>query len=328
MSEQPLQVYVTTRIASVAAARTAALVAEELGFTGVGVSDTAPLLFQALYPTVTAALLATSRLRVAPHVTNLVAQHWSVHASTARALDELAPGRFVLGLATGDGAVRSVGLKPATWDRLERDVTSMREHGPANLTIQVAASGARGAIAAGRVADDIIFGGGFDPTALRYLADVAAGSARDADRATPPHRWLTVPMCVVEKQADVAQARAHVRGVAVLTAHFAFRTSLVGRNIPERWQPALVERLARYQYGHHGSLGANANAELFSDLPELETYLIDRMVMVGTIEECRHRLHTLVADAGLDGVFIGPHVPPNESDVRAHLARVAAVALS
>src|SRR5436305_464093 len=86
--------------------------AEDAGFWGLAVPDTAPKLFQGTYPLVTASLLATSSIRVGPFVTNPVTHHWSVHAATARALDELAPARPFLGISTGDGAVSSVGLEP------------------------------------------------------------------------------------------------------------------------------------------------------------------------------------------------------------------------
>jgi alkanesulfonate monooxygenase SsuD/methylene tetrahydromethanopterin reductase-like flavin-dependent oxidoreductase (luciferase family) len=78
--------------------RVFAQAAEQAGYWGLGVSDTAPLIYPGAYPTITACLLATSTLRVGTYVTNPVSRHWSVHGSNARALDDLAPGRFFLGL--------------------------------------------------------------------------------------------------------------------------------------------------------------------------------------------------------------------------------------
>src|SRR5271156_3173412 len=98
---------------------------ERAGAWGLGFVDTAPKLFHDAYVALTASLLSTQSLRVGPLVTNPVSRHWSVHAASARTLEELAPGRFFLGLSTGDGAVHSVGLHPARWADLEASVASI-----------------------------------------------------------------------------------------------------------------------------------------------------------------------------------------------------------
>ena len=92
----------------------------------MGVTDTAPAHYHAVYPAVTAALLRTDRILVGTYVTNPVTRHWSVHSATARGLNELAPSRFFLGIGTGDGAVHAVGLKPAKLADFEAYVEKMR----------------------------------------------------------------------------------------------------------------------------------------------------------------------------------------------------------
>src|SRR5205823_6354148 len=97
-----------------------------------------PHLYEDAFVAAGACLHATSRLHVGSTVTNTVSRHWSVLGATARTFDELAPGRFFVGIATGDGAVYAVGLKPASWAKVERDVTNMRTIVPAPLEIHVA----------------------------------------------------------------------------------------------------------------------------------------------------------------------------------------------
>ena len=112
-------------------------------------------------------------------MTNTVTRHWSVLGATARTFGELYPGRFFAGLATGDGACHSVGLTPSTWAKLEEDVANVRGWAPSDMEVHIAASGPRGAEAAGRVATDLILGTGLDVTALRTLS-ARARAARTA----------------------------------------------------------------------------------------------------------------------------------------------------
>ena len=325
-ASRTLKVCAVTNVRSIRNAVSFAVAAEQKGFWGVAVIDTAPRLFQAVYPAVTACLMSTNTVRVATHVTNVVSQHWSVHASTARALEELAPGRFILGLATGDGAVRSVGLVPASWPSVQSDVLALREEAPANLEIQIAASGPRGAAVAGAVGTELITGTGLDIPALRYLGDIADDAA-DRSGRNRPGKWMTVVLCLVDREGDAEAARSYVRGVAVSIAHFALGQHFEGKNVPERWRRVLRERLSNYDYRHHGAEGATSNATMFEDLPELERYLVDRMVVVGTIEQCRERLLTVVREAGIDGLHVatfGPLGPPHAIEL---LDRVAAVVL-
>ena len=100
---------------------------EAEGFERIGLADTAPRLYHAVYPAITGTLLATERLRVGNYISNFVSQHWSVHGSAAKSMEDLAPGRFFSGLATGDGAVHSVGLKPATLAQFEEAVTRLAQ---------------------------------------------------------------------------------------------------------------------------------------------------------------------------------------------------------
>ena len=100
--------------------------AERLGFWGFGVGD-GPFLHLDTYPVTTACMLETDHIRLGPFGTNTVTRHWTTHAASARTFAELTPGRFFIGVAVGDGAVRSVGLKPMKWADLADSVHRMRE---------------------------------------------------------------------------------------------------------------------------------------------------------------------------------------------------------
>src|SRR5687767_226788 len=81
-------------------------VAEELGYDRLGIGDS-PMLYRD--PWITLALVAksTQRIPIGVWVTNPVTQHPLVMANAAATLDELAPGRICIGIATGDSGITS-----------------------------------------------------------------------------------------------------------------------------------------------------------------------------------------------------------------------------
>lgn len=281
---------------------------EAASFWGFGLGDTAPRLYQDAYVTATACLEATARLHVGPLATNPVSRHWSVLGASARTLDELAPGRFFAAVGTGDGALHSVGLQPASWSRLERELVSMRDLAPADLELHVVASGPRGAEVAGRIATDLVLGTGLDPHALRALSARARAARVDAGISSPLRIWALVDCFLAEGTEAARQARWKSRPRANGYARFSFGSTFTDKAIPEPWQPCLRERFARYDFGSHGLIGETPNATLFDDEPEIQEYILDRFTLIGTPEDCAHRLRTVASDAGLDGAWlsIGP----------------------
>ena len=93
---------------------------EDAGIDMYGIADS-PIQRPDVYVSSTLCALNTDRIRVATCVTNPVTRDPSVTASCLSALEELAPGRVAMGIATGDSALWGVGLKPAT-------VASLREY--------------------------------------------------------------------------------------------------------------------------------------------------------------------------------------------------------
>jgi alkanesulfonate monooxygenase SsuD/methylene tetrahydromethanopterin reductase-like flavin-dependent oxidoreductase (luciferase family) len=292
------------------------------GFWGIGLGDTAPKLYQDTYATAGACFAATRTLNIGPTVTNTVARHWSVLGATARTFNELYPGRFFAGLATGDGACHSVGLTPASWARVEKDVASVREMAPKDFQIQIAISGPRGAEAAGRVADDLIIGTGLDVQALKNLS-ARARAARKAARVTKPLRvWAFITTTIAPDQAAVDHIKKTQPGRAMGTARFSFSQTFEDKAVPEKWQATLKERLARYDFAYHGQGGDNPNARLFLDVPELQAYLVNRFQLLGTADECLARLTQVSKDAELDGVWfsISPMTPDDDIPTRVRIA--------
>ena len=89
---------------SVTSAVADARLAEDVGFSLVGVADSQSV-FRELYATMALCAQATRRVRIGPAVTNPVTRHPAVAASGIATIDEIAPGRAVFGIGSGDSAI-------------------------------------------------------------------------------------------------------------------------------------------------------------------------------------------------------------------------------
>ena len=155
------------------------------------------------YVLLAAAARATERIVMGPLLANPINRHPTVTASSIATIDELAPGRVVLGWGVGDTAVRLSGLRPARVKELESSTRLMRalldgeevEVGaarPARLPhhrpvpIWIAAGGPRTLRMAGSVADGVFIRVGTHraniATAVEAIRAGAAEAGRDPSR--------------------------------------------------------------------------------------------------------------------------------------------------
>jgi alkanesulfonate monooxygenase SsuD/methylene tetrahydromethanopterin reductase-like flavin-dependent oxidoreductase (luciferase family) len=301
-----LELGIVTTLPSTVAAVGLGKQADALGFDRVGLGDTAPRLYHSCYPALTALLLQTERIKVGPYVTNPVTRHWSIHGATARALEELAPGRFFLGIGTGDGAVHSVGLKPATLAEFRDSISELRNILPKQTQIQVAFSGVKGMAVAGDLADEVTIGIGLDAPGLRDLAGRARAARQKAGVTAPLKIWVPAPVHFAASKADIPALRAAAGGMVALASRFAFSVSFEGKNVPEDYQPFIRKALGSYTFAHHAKGSDNPNARLFDERPDIRDYLIDRFAVIGTPEQCAERIATVAREAELDGLWLMP----------------------
>src|SRR5262249_1894218 len=149
------------------------------------------------YVLLAAAARVTERIALGPLLANPVNRHPTVTASSIATLDELAPGRTLLGWGVGDTAVRLAGLRPARVAELEAGTRLMRalldgEAGRARaarlphhrpVPIWIAAGGPRTLRMAGGVADGVFIRVGTHPanhaTAIAAVRAGAAAAGRD-----------------------------------------------------------------------------------------------------------------------------------------------------
>src|SRR4030095_4202198 len=97
---------------------------EALGWGG-GAQPDSQLRRRDTYVLMAAAARVTERILLATLLSNPVNRHPTVTAGSIATIDELAPGRTLLGWGVGDTAVRLAGLKPARVAELEASTRLM-----------------------------------------------------------------------------------------------------------------------------------------------------------------------------------------------------------
>jgi 5,10-methylenetetrahydromethanopterin reductase len=209
-----------------------AQLAESLGFDTVWITDS-HLVCRELWTTLAACALATSKIKLGPGVTVPHTRHWSVTASAIATLEEMAPGRIVLGIGTGGSSAETMGMsvqRAARVATLDTMVTSIRRlvaggsaplegggpsrlawlPGPRKVPIYVAGSGPRMLEAAGRLGDGAIMYAGVDPAILQAgLQCIERGAVGRGGRLGDLEIVLWTPTAVDRNRT---LARDHVRG--------------------------------------------------------------------------------------------------------------------
>ncbi len=289
--------------------------AEAAGFDGIFFADSQ---FNSLDPFQVLALCAvqTPRLKLGTAVSNMVYRDPSVLASSAATLNEISEGRAVLGLGTGDGPVYSLGRSATKLADFETGLKTIRDlvrgaalavprskeraEGKVNLRvgklpvpIYISAEGPRTLGVAGRAADGVILGTGFDLAVLDWARAKIAAGARAAARDPAEIDVMPAGMIVVDD--DGARARRLVRKRLANRAHHNFRFTL------ETVPPEEVAGVRRFMAGFDISkpLEERIDPDLVSD------YLIRRFTIAGTPEECIARVSEL-RDGGVKRLLLTP----------------------
>ena len=198
--------------------------AEESGFDTIGVGDSQSLYREAF---LAAALCAqeTTRVKFGPRVINPMTRHPAIAASGAATLQEIAPGRAVLGIGSGDSSVHNAGVRPARMAEMREYVDAIRgmltkgqaqyqgettkfTWGPADVPLYVAASGPKTLELAGEIADGVIIQTGLLPEVIEakrghgWLPSVAK-----VDGRRPPQEAAPAVAAVQARQNGFSASR-------------------------------------------------------------------------------------------------------------------------
>jgi 5,10-methylenetetrahydromethanopterin reductase len=291
--------------------------AERLGYDTAWITDT-HLVCRELWVTLAACATATSRIRLGPGVTVPHSRHVSVTASAVASLEELAPGRVVIGVGTGGSSAQTMGLRLQDVGRvatLEAMGTSLRRllagervrfetgidgrlawlDGPRAIPVYLAGSGPKMLETAGRLGDGAIVYATVRPDVLEAaLAHVAAGAARSGRTLGDLDVALWAPASIGR---DRALARDHARGRVASACRHPLPVRLSDedeadmRRVREAYDP--------YQHATAGS----RHRTLVTDR------LVDLMALAGTPEDVRAQVERLRGVRGLSRIIVFPQVP-------------------
>jgi 5,10-methylenetetrahydromethanopterin reductase len=252
----------------------------------------------------------TKRVLLGIAVTNMVFRDPTVLAGAAASLNEVSHGRAIVGLGTGDGPVYSQGRKATPLAEFEKGVIMIRDlvQGKAiefptgrigigfNLRptpIFVSAEGPKGLQLAGRAADGVILGTGFDTRVLNWARQRIREGTAEAKRKESDIALIAAGMLCVRE--DGREARRIVRNRIANRAHHNFRFTL------ETVPPEESEGVQKFMAGFDVMKPMEERVE-----PNLvNDYLVHRFSIAGTPEECIGRIEEL-RNAGLEHLMLTP----------------------
>lgn len=257
------------------------------------------------YITVALWARATKNLIVGPSVTNTVTRDPSVVARAFQTLNELAPGRIVLGLGPGDSAVRTQGKKPKKLVDFKTDVALIRqlmsgqwstlngqrvrmESATGPVPIYVAGSGPRILQLAGEIADGVFICVGGERSAYDWaLENLKMGASRAG-------RDITKVNLILEKVGSMDENRQVARDAVK-----PYLARLVTHAVPPKvvgLSDEYVEIVRQhYDYMEHFSVKAKHGSEISEEL-------VDRLAIAGTPEDFVRQMKSI--EKSMDGTQV------------------------
>jgi len=261
----------------------------------------------------------TKTIRFGSRVINPMTRHPAVAASAAASIEELAPGRTMIGIGTGDSSVDNIGVRPSTHRELVAYVRTIRElltrgsaeynGGSCKLTwfrgaipIYLAASGPKTLQLAGEIADGAVINTGLVPDIVRdSIAQVKIGCERAGRSLDEIDMWW---LPLTNLRADRAQAVDEIAMTLASAGSHLSRFTTAGKHIPDDLTDPIKQLGARYNSDQHDKPDS-ANRELVKELGLLD-YLADRFAVAGTPKDCIRKLEQAI-EAGARQFWMSIH---------------------
>src|SRR5262247_1670045 len=291
---------------------------ERHGYDLLGISDSQSI-SRDVYVTLAHCATATARVRLGSRVITPVTRHPAVAASAAATLEELAPGRTLVAIGSGDSAAFNVGLRPASLAELREYTETIRSllatgratyHGAtatltwkrARVPLYLAASGPKTLRLAGQIADGVVIRTGITPEIVRdSIAQVRAGAQEAGRDPVAVDMWWWPDVNVA---ASYREGVEEIKMSLAAAGNHLSRFTTEGKHIP----PDLLEKVKilgqRYAFSSH-TLPSSPNNRLIEELG-LVDYLADRFAFVGTPAQCIEKLEA-AAEAGARQFWMSVH---------------------
>ena len=227
---------------------------DRAGLAAVCTPDS-PALLRELHVSNTIAAMVTSRIRIITLATNPVTRHPSVTASAAMSLDELAPGRIVIGIATGDSALWATGQKsarvaevreyilavkallrgePATW-RGTTFEQAWSNWEPRDIPIYVTCSGPKVLAMASQVADGVVVTMGFAPENVEMIRATIHRACGEVGRDPETVDFWSNALITFDESKESAMEYS-----LGWTTNWLTETTLEGKGIPQEIREPLL----------------------------------------------------------------------------------------
>ena len=307
------------RIPPCADARTAgaaARAAEQAGFDIAWYPDS-QFLWRDVWVTLAVAALETRSIRIGSCVTTFETRHPSVTAAAARTIAELAPGRTILGVGSGDSAIKLLGMEPTRLAGMRHNISAVRRlldgdpatyagreihlHGPATgpVPVYMAATGPKALRLAGEIADGVIVLAGLSPPLLEQALDHIRGGAARAGRSFDDLDICVGTFChITDDPGEAARVTKPVCvGLAQVGATGALKLAGIEIEVPAV-VPEVYPDMTHAEDWFHA---AEVAGRWVSD--EDGQRYAERFCLVGTAAECTDRLQQ-ARDAGVRNFYI------------------------
>jgi 5,10-methylenetetrahydromethanopterin reductase len=312
--------------------------AETLGWDAAFLPDS-QLRRRDTYVLLAAAAQVTQRILLATLLANPITRHPTVTASSIATIDELAPGRTLLGWGIGDTAVRLAGLRPARVRELEASTRLMRalldgkevEVGaarPARLPhhrpvpIWIAAGGPRTLRMAGGVADGVFIRVGTHKANIAASIEAIHAGAAEAGRDP-----ATVGVGAVFHTVFVENpGQALTIGKSMAAGYYEYSPMLFD---PPRldWtgpDPETLKRERTVWPDFHHAVDLESSGRVVDFLPPAAA---DAFCLRGGASEIVDQLLGVLRSAPVDFEYVVLHPVPNpavpDDPERGYMARVA-----
>ena len=290
--------------------------AEDAGFDIAWLPDS-QFLWRDVWATLALAARETATIKLGTCVTNVETRHASVTASAAATLDELAPGRVILGVGTGDSSIKTLGLRPTriarmreqleilraliTGESVSFDGRRMQLDAPAEnpVPIYLAANAPKALALAGELCDGAIFLSGFEPELVETTLGRLQAGAQLAGRTLEGFDVCVGTICHVTD--DPGEAASIVRPYVVAMAQTGGREALRGIGIDIDPPEVIAGIYPDMSHAKDWDEASEAAREWVDD--ETALRFADAYCLVGSAEDCVRRLRA-TTESGATSFYI------------------------
>ena len=190
-------------------------------------------------------------------VSNPCTRHPAVAASACASVQQISQGRFRFGMASGDSALRNIGVQPGGVDLMERYMRAIQAmtagesfdwdgHAialhwlpqPTPVPVWIAAEGPRTQRMAGRYADGVVLSNCLTPERLAVAMEHLAAGAAEVGRSVDDIEIWHMCNLIFAKSED--EGINQIRSVLAGTANHVFRFTLEGKGLPDDLKDACV----------------------------------------------------------------------------------------